>query len=266
MRKRRVSLFGVAFAVLIVLVIAFLLRLTMHRPPAVVLPAAGDTQSGGDVVQEASGNAIRRVEVTPQTVQRVIERLARPENYSRTVTLERFWTGGSGRTSAAVSVMDGWTRVDLAENDGEARHVITGGGKSWIWYGADERVFTGAAAISADEEQGIPTYEDVLRLNTAFIAAADYRVMSGVNCIYVETVPLASPYAEHWWVSVDSGLLIAAERYEGETLVYRMTALEADIGGVDEQSFRLPDGTLPFPTASEPDAEQGGAEQTQSEG
>lgn len=266
MRKRQVSLFGVSFAVLIVLVIAFLLRLTMHRPPAVTLPETGDEQNAGDVVRESGGTAIRRVEVTPETVQRVIERIARPENYSRTVTLERFWTGGSGQTSASVSVMDGWTRVDAAENGGEERHVITGDGKSWIWYGSEERVFTGAAAISADEEQGIPTYEDVLRLNTAYIAAADYREFNGVNCIYVETAPDAAGYSECWWVSVESGLLIAAERFEGEALVYRLTALEADLGGVDEQAFLLPDGELPFPLDEEPDAEQTDTEQTQSEG
>ncbi len=262
MRKRRFSLFGIAFTVLIVLVIAFLLRLTMHRPPAVTLPETGDEQNAGDVVRESGGTAIRRVEVTPETVQRVIERLARPENYSRTVTLERFWTGGGGQTSATVSVMDGWTRVDAAENGGEERHVITGEGKSWIWYGTDERFFTGAAAISADEEQGIPTYEDVLRLNTAYIKTADYCIFNGVNCIYVETAPADSDYSERWWVSVESGLLIAAERWEGEALVYRLTALEADLGGVDEQAFRLPNGELPF--ATEPDAEQ--ENQTQSEG
>lgn len=255
MKKRRISLIGVAFAVLIMLVLVFLLRLTAHRPPAVVLPETDSAQSEGGVVRDEGQNAIRRVEVTPETVQRVIERLARPDNYSRTLTIERRWSGGSGLTSAAVFAAGGWTRVDVAEDGGEARHVITGDGKSWIWYSSDERVFTGAAALSADEEQSIPTYEEVLSLDTERIAVADYRTFGEVNCIYVETAPDALGYADRYWVSVESGLLVAAEREHGNALIYRMMGLEADIGGADEQDFCLPDGEVLFrPAEGEADA------------
>lgn len=246
MKKRRVSLIGAAFAVLIALVLLFLLRLTAHRPPAVVLPETGGAQGESDVIRDEGRNAIQRVEVTPETVQRVIERLARPDNYSRTLTIERYWSGGSGLTNATVYTGGGWTRVDVAEDGGETRHVITGDGRSWIWYGSDERVFTGAAALSADEEQSIPTYEEILLLDTERIAAADYRTFEEVNCIYVETAPDASGYVERYWVSVDSGLLVAAERRDGGRLIYRMTGLEADIGSAAEQEFRLPDGELLF--------------------
>ena len=253
MKKRRVSLIGAAFAVLIVLVPVFFLRLTAHRPPEVVLPETEDAQGESGVIRDEGRSAIRRVEVTPETVQRVIERLARPENYSRTLTVERYWPGGSGLTNAAVFVAGAWTRVDVAEDGGETRHVITGDGRSWVWYGADGRVFTGAAALSADEEQSIPTYEEILLLDTERIAAADYRTFDGVNCVYVETAPDALGYADRYWVSVDSGLLVAAERDGGERLIYRMTGLEADIGGAGEQEFRLPDGELLFsPSEGEP--------------
>lgn len=252
---------GVAFATLIVLVVAFLLRLTMHRPPSVTLPETTDLQSGEGVVQEAGQDALRRVEVTPQTVQRVIERLARPANYSRTITIDRFWTDGSGQMTATVYVLDGWTRVDTARIGAQTRHLITGDGKSWIWYGEDERVFTGAAAFSADEEQNIPTYEDVLRLNTASIAAADYRTFGGINCIYVETAADEAGYVECYWVSVDSGLLVAATRTEQGTLIYRMSGLEALVGGADEEAFRLPNGESLLLDAENPESEE-----TKSEG
>ena len=246
MRRRGISLVGVAFAVLIALVLVFMLRLTAHRPPAVVLPETGSAQSEGGVIRDEGRSAIRRVEVTPETVQRVIERLARPDNYSRTVTIERYWSGGSGLTNAAVFAVGGWTRVDVTESGGETRHVITGDGKSWIWYGADERVFTGAAALSADEEQSIPTYEEILLLDMERIAAADYRTLDGVNCIYVETAPDDSGYVDRYWVSVDSGLLVAAERDNGNRTIYRMVGLEVEIGGADEREFRLPDGEILF--------------------
>lgn len=244
---------GAAFAMLIVLVLFFLLRLTAHRPPAVVLPETEGAQSESGVIRDEGRSAIRRVEVTPETVQRVIERLARPDNYSRTLTIERYWSGGSGLTSATVFAADGWTRVDVAEDGGETRHVITGNGRSWIWYGSDERVFTGAAALSADEEQSIPTYEEILLLDTERIADADYRTFEELNCVYVETAPDASGYTGRYWVSVDSGLLIAAERYAGNTMIYRMTGLEADVGGAEEEEFRLPDGELLFRPPEEDD-------------
>ena len=254
MKKRRVSLIGAAFAVLIVLVLVFLLRLTAHRPPAVVLPETEGAQSGSGVILDEGRGAIQRVEVTPQTVQRVIECLARPENYSRTLTIERYWSGGSGLTSAAVYTAGGWTRVDVAEDGAETRHVITGDGRSWIWYGSDGRVFTGAAALSADEEQSIPTYEEILLLDTGRIASADYRTLGEVNCIYVETAQDASGYAERYWVSVDSGLLVASERDDGNRLIYRMMGLDVDIGGAEEQEFRLPNGEFLFrPSKAETD-------------
>lgn len=246
MKKRRVSLIGTAFAVLIALVLVFMLRLTAHRPPAVILPETEGTQSAAGASWDEGRNAIRRVEVTPETVQLVIERLARPDNYSRTLTIERYWSGGKGLASAAVFIAGGWARVDVAEDGGETRHVITGDGRSWIWYGSDERVFVGAAALSADEEQSIPTYEEILLLDTERIAEADYRTFDEVNCIYVETAPDASDYVDRYWVSVDSGLLVAAERDHGNALIYRMTGLAVDIGGVVEAEFCLPDGELLF--------------------
>ena len=248
-RKERGSLVGVALAALIVLVAAFLLRLTLHRPPEITLPEDDGAAGGSAVVAETGQDAVRRVEVTPDTVQRVIERLARPENYSRTIRVERFWQGGGGSASASVRVADGWMRLDEGEDEEEARHVIAGDGTCWIWYGAFGPVFTGAAAFSADEEQGIPTYEDILRLDTARIAAADYRAYDGVECVYVETLPDEAGYTGRYWVGVENGLLIAAERAAGETLVYRMTGSDVNLDDVTQEAFRLPDGELPLPAA-----------------
>ena len=242
MKKKRFSLVGVALAALLLFVLAFFARLAMHRPPAVELPEPGGTESGAGVIADASQETVRRVEVTPETVQRVIERLSRPASYSRTLTVERFWADGSGASSVSVYAAGGWTRVDVSEEGAEARHVITGDGRSWIWYGSEDRVFSGAAVLSADEEQSIPTYENILALPTEAIAVADYRAYEGVNCIYVETASDASGYAERFWVGVESGLLVAAERVSGGSVVYRMSGLEVETAESAEDAFRLPDG------------------------
>ncbi len=253
--KNRLSLMGVAFAALLVLVLAFAVRLTIHRPPAVVLPETGGTESGGGTVTDARKETVRRVEVTPETVQRVIECLARPETYSRAITLERFWTDGGGTSSVSVYVAGPWTRVDVSEEDAETRHVITGDERSWIWYGAESRVFSGSAVLSADEEQGIPTYENILALPVEAIAAADYRAYEDVDCIYVETAQDAFGYAERYYVSVENGLLIAAERVRGEDVVYRMSGLTVGTDAVTAEAFRLPDGEVLYDPQGAPNTE-----------
>ncbi|MBE7004000.1 MAG: hypothetical protein E7425_06915 [Ruminococcaceae bacterium] len=248
MKKHGGSFIGFAFAALVVLVVAFLARLTVYHPPEVHLAEPGEIGSSG-VITDGTQESIQRVEVTPDTVQLVIERLSRPDNYSRSVVIERFWTGGSGQSTAQVRAADGWTRVDSGAEGSEARHSVTGDGQCWIWYGDGESVFSGAAALSADEEQGIPTYENILSINSALIAVADYRLLDSVSCIYVETSPNANGYSERWWVSVEDGLLAAAERISDETLVYRMKGMTTELNSVTADAFTLPDGNILYDPA-----------------
>ena len=75
------------------------------------------------------------------------------------------------------------------------------------------------------------------------IAAADYRTVSDVHCIYVETAEDEAGYVLRYWVSVDTGLLVMAEKLENGSTVYRMAALTVDQTTATEGSFPLPDGS-----------------------
>lgn len=243
-KKRRFNFITFAFFALLVLVVLFLVRVALHRPPAVTLPPTAETESGDGPASDAPIEAIRRVEVTPETVQRVIERLARPESYRRTITIVRYWGESSGQSVVETAVSGDWTRLDETRDD-LTRHVITcSGADSWVWYGDSRRVYSGAAALTADEEQSIPTYEDVLLFDPASIAAADYRALEGVNCIYVETAPDGGGYAARYWISVDTGLLVSAERLQNDVLVYSMTGLSVDETAPDATAFTLPGGEI----------------------
>lgn len=256
MKKRTITPLGVAFVALLLLVVVFLARISLHRPTHVVLPEETTADETSDGASDTGQEALRRIEVTPETVQAVIARLERPESYSRVITIERYWAGGSGVSTVRVRAAKGWMRVDtLAENDEETRGVITGEGKCWIWYGGREPVYIGAAALSDDEEQSIPTYEDILAFSTDRIAAADYRILDTTECIYVETVPDAWGYVERWWVGVGNGLLVAAERVNGEDVVYRMAGLDAETGGATAEAFMLPDGEILFDPEAEEEAD-----------
>ena len=128
-------------------------------------------------------------------------------------------------------------------------YMLTDGKTTWIWYDSDRTAYSGPAGeITADEEQHIPTYEDVLDLKPNAIAAADYRVYSGQNCIYVETEPDPDGYVLRYWISVEGmdsmGLLVGAEQLKDGQTVYRMTAQTVEGSGPTTKNFTLPDGTV----------------------
>lgn len=241
MDKRRLNRITWGFLVITVLVIAVMLNDTLRRTSRITLPdsEASQGQTGG----AAGGDAATVIEVAPDTVQAAIATLSRPESYRRTVTVEQFWSGGSASYETAVYVGGGWTRTDRTLPDGQVRHAVTNGETTYLWYDGGEVRMLPAGGISADDEQTIPTYEDILELPEEAVILADYRAISGVECIYVETTSDGG-YVLRYWVSVGSGLLVASERLlEGET-VYRMAALTLEQALPDAADFTLPDGTV----------------------
>jgi len=244
MDKRNLGRVTWAFVVLAVLVVGFMLISSLGRTSRITLPESSISSEQQEEEQKTDGSMPTVVEVTPQTVQAAIATLERPEEYRRTVTVEQFWTNGSGMYEIMVTAREGWTRTDRTMPDGRIRHTATDGNTTYIWYNNQVPVRTvPAGGISADAEQTIPTYETVLELPTDEITIADYRILSDVNCIYVETKEDADGYFLRYWVNVDTGLLAAAEKLlDGET-VYRMAALMVEQAVPDETDFILPDGT-----------------------
>ena len=241
--KRTQKLVTWGIVILVVLVVLLMLVSNLRRSSRVVLPDTNTSAEGGGDLP-AEGGALTVVEVTPETVQAAIETLHRPQVYRRSVTVEYLWNSDSGTIELSTAVSAPWTRVDRTLPDGQVRHSITDGETTYIWYNGESEVYTGpAGAISADAEETIPTYEDVLALPQDHIVQADYRVVSDVRCIYAETAEDAWGYAQRYWVSVDTGLLVVAERLQKGETVYRMAALEADQTAPPAETFTLPDGT-----------------------
>ena len=242
MNKQKMTPIGIVLAVLVLLLVAFMVRSSLKRPEHIVLPQ----ESAGEVAAPDKSGNIHTAAIRPDTVQSAISVLKRAASYSRVVTVERFWNGGSAVTETTVNVADGWTKLTTLQPGGELRStVFTDDGQVYIWYGAERRCYHGTAALSQDTEQGIPTYEEILLLPTDQIRTADYRTLDSVPCIYVETAPDADGYVQRYWVSTENGLLYAAERESGGTLVYTMRAEESD-DTVTAGNFTLPDGTALF--------------------
>ena len=245
MEKRKLNRITAGFIVLVVVVLILMFSNSLRRSSHITLPEEGSSPGQAEDTNASGGDALTVIAVTPETVQTAIETLTRPRQYSRVIRVEQLWDGGSGSFETTVTVSGRWTRTDRSLSDGQVRHTITDGEITYIWYGSESSVYSAPAGdITPDDEQAIPTYETILDLPVEDIAAADYRSVSDVNCIYVETVQDPEGYTQRYWVSVETGLLVASERLlEGET-IYRMASLTADLSTPSTDRFILPDGTV----------------------
>ena len=233
MEKRKLKWLTWGIVIFMVLAVGLMLSGTLRRTAHITLPEPESSSEQSDESPGAADDALTVIEVTPSTVQAAIETLARPETYRRTVTVEQLWSGGSGSYEVTVTVNGPWTRTDRTMPDGRVRHTMTGPEQVYVWYNSEKNVYSSpVGVVSADAEQ-----------SPEQISTADYRAVSGVDCIYVETAEDDGGYVLRYWVSVDSGLLTMAEKLERGSTVYRMAALAVDQTSVTEDSFRLPDGT-----------------------
>ena len=105
MGKQKMTPIGIACILLVLLVVAFMVRGSLREPEKIVLPPEpSTTEPSGPIVDN---EAVDRVEVRPDTVQSAIEVLARPRVYTRTITVERYWSGGSGVSVITAAAADG---------------------------------------------------------------------------------------------------------------------------------------------------------------
>lgn len=247
-KKRTVMAVVIIAVVLLAVLYSFFLNLFAPTPRLEL--ADPDASSSLDPMEQGSGQpAGVVVEVTPQTVQSLIASLERYESYRRTVVAEYFAADQSlGAVTAQVWADGGWTRTSAALSSGAVENSIVGEGGMWLWYDGGPEVYAGPAdERAADLNQRLPTYEDVLALEKSDITAAGYQERDGQPCVYVESRG-ALDTVERWWVSVNSGLLVAAETEKGGEVVYTMTARDV-VSPLDETDgvFALPDGTVLYP-------------------
>ena len=242
MGKKKLAYFHMGFAVLLIVVVLILMRGTLRETAMIVLPEMPADSSGTE--GGASQNGLHVISVTPQTVQAAISTLDRPVAYQRQQVVETFWSNGSGRSVSQVSVSGDYTRIDTPLADSSVSHMLVAGGTVAVWYDEDLTWTTlHSDHFTADIAQRMLTYETVLELPTIRISQADYRNYDNIYCIYVTTEPDKDGYSESFWVSVESGLLIAAERFYDGALIYRFSAAEPETEDLDSDLFLLPDGS-----------------------
>ena len=243
----------VVFSAAVILLIFAALLISFGRiffnthTPAVVLPQVSEAAPGAsgssDPAAQASGQT---VSVTVQTVQNVIATLDRVDSYYREVTIEQFWTGDSSSSTIQVWVDQDWSLIRQLLPSNAVRQDLIGPETAYYWYqGSSRYESTPAGELSSDLAQRMPTYETILELPSASITDAGYELKGDLPCIYVQSVDSTSNHVKRYWVSVDSGLLVCAELFREDALIYRMTALSPIQSPCPAStSFQLPDGTV----------------------
>lgn len=247
MDRKRLTYMTMGFGVLLLVILILLVWGGRRQSGQIVLPESQTDSSGTGGDSQAS--RLNMIAIDPETVGPAISALDRPAAYSRTQLVETFWSGGSGQSSYQIYVSGSRTRLDMALPDGSVRHTLvdsgTGHGSiAGVWYDEEtEWTRLRGGALAADQAGRMPTYETVRDLPAADMVQADYRESDGEQCIYVETRADADGYQDRYWVSVESGLLTAAERLWNGELVYRFSAGDLEISPQEEDLFLLPDGS-----------------------
>lgn len=240
----------IAFSITTILMLALFTSigrsLLSLSTPSVTLPSV--SASSGDSTQQSDGNALYRIDITPNTVQSVISSLNTDTSYYRTLTTTLFWSDNpedSVETTVEIWYHEGISHVEKLLPSGMIRHDMMTEDTVYYWYqGYTDYLSKPAEVYASDLAQSIPSYQTVLNLGVDSIQEASYQYKEGIPCIFVSATPAPLFYTERYWISTETGLLVAAETYEGSKLIYRMEGFD-DISHLPQgRSFTLPDGTM----------------------
>lgn len=243
--KRLFIAFSITMILIVTILTSFGGNLFSSTTPSVTLPTI--TTSTEEISPSLSTTPLQRIEVSPETVQAVIASLPRPESYYRTFTTKLYW--GTDSEESAPTTIEVWadsqiTQVKKTIGTGIVRYDLIQDDVIYYWYEQDNSYFTlSPQDYAQDLAQFIPSYQSILNLDPQWIQEADYRLYNDVACIFVEALVPPLDFIERYWVQAETGLLLAAETYDQEQLIYRMEGF-SPVSSYTAPSFLLPDGTV----------------------
>ena len=244
MKKRGVFFYIlISLALLAVVALVFLLAPGRQQStPAVLLPTPQPTDPAAPTEPEqAAGGEL--IAVTPATVQTAVETLRRSDSYSRTLSIQDFWSGGRRSRTLRVWVRGDNLRLSIAEDVSDAvqENVLIKGGEKWIWYSDSGSVYRGPVRSGdADGFQTLLTYEALLDAPAEEILDAGYAEFAERNCIFVRWRSGELGYVSECWIDPATGLLMGERRYDGEILIYSMESSAPDLTTPDDALFAEP--------------------------
>ena len=212
----------------------------------ITLPGEDTPDVGVDMEEYVSNlEMLQSVKIDRSNIKKLIGAMQRPERYHLAASTTIYYSGGQSTTAAECYVSGGRSRTMVFGPDGVVeRHLLLSGEDVYIWKAGASTYYTGrAGSFTSDDLIYVPTYEKILELEDDEILSADFSLYNEVYCIVVEAMDSRSGCRCLYYISVEEGLLVGAQRFEGETLVYALSAEVLAFPEQEDDLFKLPDGT-----------------------
>lgn len=235
MNKRSSIIIAASIAVVIIGAILLSVFHKSDDQPTIYLPKP-DSELG---VDGESG----LLSVNPDTVQTVLAYLTRTETYSREYSITSYWENGESTAKVKVWQNGRLMRIDHTQNKATKSTLFTED-TVYRWYGDSNTV--SSASLSdfdvnlLDRYARLITYEELMNIPAQSITAADYEQKLDENCIYIQYESEDEHYVNHIYVSVNTGLLVAAEIAEDEKIVYSMNSVVTNLATPEGSVFTPP--------------------------
>lgn len=224
----------VAVFLIIAGVIIFSVFNSSSDTPAIKLPGSAS---------EASGNDSSVIKVTPENVQTAISTLTRTNEYSREYYVTTMW--GKGSSTASVKVWQDGDKLRIShKQDDLTKNIVFSDGKVHIWYSDSDKVYTSSLSdygtSGYDRYARLIAYEELLSAPVESILDAGYEEKLGEYCIYAVYEGEDNNYVNRIYVSVNTGLLVAASAEENGKEIYSMSSVITTLATPDDEIFIPP--------------------------
>jgi len=244
MKKKKPPLFLASlFTVLVVVTISLIIGRIVQSVdmPSVILPSP--LPSGGSFGLGSDGSEFLDEVIEPETLPALLQNVTKAPQYFHEFVANEF--SDDGNSSIVYKVWyNGADYKIIEEKPGSPiKHMLIKDSTSTVWYSDNSRArYTGTppAAGIAELFQGIATYDQLKALPPEQIISAGFTDYQGSACMYIEYVQGGFGYIHKVYVSVDTGLIMADEIFDGEILIYSMSSLSYSNESPDKAVFVLP--------------------------
>lgn len=234
------TVIGIVTAAVLVAALIYLVSSIGGPDTHVIVMPSPTSESSGSAGADGTG----KLDITPETLKTALETIYRSESFSRAYSVKTYWNGGESEEIIKHWSRDGKTKLVLSRGT-EVKNILILDDKVYIWYDGDQQAMeAGLSEASVKRETDrlsrLLTYEDIFALDQEDILEAGFGEKFGHACIYAKYKQGAFNYVNQIYLSIDSGLPVSIEIFDGDKLVSSMELITALSSVPEESLFQLP--------------------------
>lgn len=232
-----------AFIVLLVVTLSVVVGRILQSAdmPSVVLPPP--MPSGGTFGLGGDGIEFLDEAIEPETLSALLQNINRAPQYFHEFLADEFSDDGNSSTIYKIWYNGSDYKIIEEKPGSPAKHMLIKDNTSTVWYSDNIKARykgTPPAAGIAELFQGIATYDQLITLSPEQIISAEFANYQGSAGMYIEYIQGGFGYIHKIYVSIDSGLILSAEIFDGEILIYSMSSLDYSNEAPDKAVFVTP--------------------------